>query len=465
MLSRKTQFMLDELRIVDGRLLGEALVEDEWAVREVFEPVFATTTAGLPLYKLVYNELARGQIKTTGGAGMALAETVLEPGTDVIIAAGDVDQAAIMLEALDGFVDRSDTLRQLVKRRGNERIVEGGSRIRVISSDVPSAYGLGGTHRRFRLICDELVTWRDERLFEALIGSTGKVADVQSIVLSNAGFGEGQSWQWRVRESARVEEWGRLFAPKGVIASWITPEWLAQMNVLLPPSAYARVILNEWTTGSGDFVSPEQWARCVDEDLYAQTRGEQGVRYYGGLDLGLTKDRTALAICHHSAGQVTLDELMVWQGSRSEPVSITAIEQAVIDAADRYPSLHVLADPWQLKGSLERLRGKVSVDEFVFSPQSVQRLSTTLYQSISAARLRTYPDAELEREVTSLLVVEREGGWRMDHRAGGYSDRAVALAMALHAAGEGSGSGQSRAYPLRQRIPTPSGMTPMVAAR
>jgi hypothetical protein len=295
-------------------------------------------------------------------------------------------------------------------------------------------------------------------LWEALVGATGKARDSQTIILSNAGFDQGVSWQWRIREAARTEPWGHLYSAKGIVASWITAEWLAQMHVLLPPAAYARVIMNEWTTGGGDFVSPAQWARCVDERWSQQSRGRPGVRYFGAVDLGLVKDRTALAIVHREGGEVVLDELLVWQGSRAEPVSITAIELALIDAADRYPGIVFLADPWQFKGSLERLRGKVSIDEFTFSGTSVQRLSTTLYQSISGARLRTYPDSELEREVCGLRVVEREGGWKMDHRAGGYSDRAVALAMALHAAGESAGSGQSRAYPITARIPMPRGM-------
>jgi hypothetical protein len=40
--------------------------------------------------------------------------------------------------------------------RGDTRHIEGGSRIRVIAADVPGAWGLGGTHPRFRVYCEEL---------------------------------------------------------------------------------------------------------------------------------------------------------------------------------------------------------------------------------------------------------------------------------------------------------------------
>ncbi len=58
----------------------------------------------------------------------------------------------------------------------------------MISSDAPTAWGLGGTYRRFRVICDELTVWKSEDLWAALVSATGKVTDAQTIILSNAGF-------------------------------------------------------------------------------------------------------------------------------------------------------------------------------------------------------------------------------------------------------------------------------------
>lgn len=82
----------------------------------------------------------------------------------------------------------------------------------------------------------------------------------------------------------------------------------------------------------------------------------------------------------------------------------------------------------------ERLRAAgVRVEAFTFSAQSVQRLSAALHNAVTSAALRVYPDEELEREVLGLQVVQTANRWRMDHRAGGFSDRAVALAMAVQA--------------------------------
>ena len=269
----------------------------------------------------------------------------------------------------------------------------------------------------------------------AFAPATGKTPDVQTIVISNAGYSQS-GWQWRVRESAGEADWAYLFTVDGVIANWVTDEWIAQMRALLPGSAFDRVIGNRWTSESGDFVTRSQWRRCVDPTLRERSWTPAHGTAYVGLDLGLTHDRTALAAVYVDGQEVVLDELQVWQGSRGEPVQIEAVERALVDLRRRHGGrLHVTADPWQLKASIQRLQSQgVSIEEFAFAPASIQKLSALLYETISGATLRVFDDQELEEEILGLQVVQRPSGWSFDHRAQGYSDRAVALAMATRAA-------------------------------
>jgi hypothetical protein len=422
-------FIEHEIVLADGRTVGDGLRNDPWIGLHVLAPILEVDEAGLPRYRLVYLELPRGHWKSGGAAAIATGEAALHPSTDVVIGAVDTDQARVVLENVAGYLQRNPEVGGLFTARRDEFVTRGGSRVRVISSDAPSAFGLGGTHERFRVICDELTAWKTEDLWIALASASGKVKDTQTIVLSNAGFDAERSWQWEIRQTADEAEWAYLFSADGVIASWITPEWVAQMQALLPAAAFERLIGNLWTTGAGDFVSVEQWRSCVDHEL-SPGRGGSG-RRFAGLDLGLTHDRTVLAVVHWDEDRIVLDELLVWQGSRAEPVSIAAVEAALVDASERWPSFEVYADPWQLKGSMERLRGRVRIQEWGFSQSSVRKLSVTLFNAITSATLRAYPDAELEREITGLRVVEAASGWRFDHRTGAFSDRAVALAMAI----------------------------------
>jgi phage terminase large subunit-like protein len=200
------------------------------------------------------------------------------------------------------------------------------------------------------------------------------------------------------------------------------------------PVAFARVIENSWTSAAGDFITRDSWRRLVEPGLRPRTTGDDG-RYYGGLDLGLMKDRTAFSIVHVDGERIVLDLLEVWEGTTSDPVSIFAIETYVDDAYRRFPGLRVTLDPWQAEGTFQKLaRAGRRIEKFTFSPKSIHGLSTTLYQSVQDETLRVYDDRELEHEVLSLQTRETPEGWRFDHRRGGYSDRVVALAMALQAA-------------------------------
>jgi hypothetical protein len=202
----------------------------------------------------------------------------------------------------------------------------------------------------------------------------------------------------------------------------------------LPPVAFARVIENSWTSAAGDFITRDAWRRLVEPGLRPRTTGDAG-RYFGGLDLGLTKDRTGFAVVHVEGERVVLDLLEVWEGTASDPVSILAVETFVDDAYRRFPGLRVTLDPWQAEGTFQKLtRAGRRIEKFTFSPKSIHGLSTTLYQCVQDETLRVYDDRELENEVLSLQTRETPEGWRFDHRRGGYSDRVVALAMALQAA-------------------------------
>lgn len=147
---------------------------------------------------------------------------------------------------------------------------------------------------------------------------------------------------------------------------------------------------------------------------------------------------------HFDGDTIVLDQLNAWQGRRTDPVSIATIERAIVDAAERYPGLIVWRDPWELRGSIERLQADgIKITEFTFGTGSVEKLSKVLYGAITAGDLRVYPDDDLEREILGLRTVLRPGGGcRLDHAAGGFSDRAIALALAAHAAlGRGRGLG------------------------
>jgi hypothetical protein len=294
-----------------------------------------------------------------------------------------------------------------------------------------TTYGLGGVGRGYLFIADELWAWRGRELWDALFTATGKTPLWRGIVLSNAGFGF-QSVAWEVRELCRTS--GPpfyLYSPEGPVASWLTYEWREMQRRSLPPNVYQRLIENKCVEGSGSFITRPQLQACIDPYLVPRLAGQPDVQYVAALDLGLKRDRTALAVGHldQEENTVVLDVLRTWQGSRSDPVSIAEVEEELLSLAGRFQLRRVAMDPWQLQSSLQRLGQTLPVSEFIFSAESVRRLSEALFNLIQTTRLRLYHDEELEKEFLALNVVQKGYVWRIDHTSAGYSDRAMALGM------------------------------------
>jgi hypothetical protein len=272
--------------------------------------------------------------------------------------------------------------------------------------------------------------WATRDFFDSLWSATGKVAMWRFIVLSNAGF-DKQGLAWTLREQARKEPWAYLYAPEGIQATWLSPTWVEQMRSTLPPEVFMRLIENKWTEGSGSFITRAMLDSCIDPERSQQLFGTSGTRYVAALDLGLVHDKTALAICHLDQHTPVLDYLRVWKGSHSSPVSIASVEDELLLVANRFRLRKLFVDPWQMQASVQRLKGQLPITEYRFTSESVRRLSEALYTAISTGRLKLFPDSELESELLSLNAVQKGYGWRVDHTAGQYSDRAMAIGMCL----------------------------------
>lgn len=429
------RFVLEQTVLVTGERLADVIDRDPWIRDNILMPIFAVNDSGLPVHRDLWKQLHRGSGKTLLIAATSIADILLHENCEWVCAASDKDQASLLIQAANGLIRRNPLLDgSLTVTKDIISAPSTGSQVRIISSDAASSFGLAVDRSRFRAVCEELTVWQPsgEQLYDSLITTTTKLADSQLIIVSNAGV--HRTWQEAVKDS--VAESGYYYAPQGVIASFADHDRIEQIRKSRPAPVYQRLYLNEWVSESGSFVSRDQYRACVDPELRAALTGEAGRGYYAGLDLGLTRDATALAVISRDrkGGTMKLDSLQVWQGSKGEPVSIVEIERALLDLSRRYPGVRVACDPWQLKGSLERLRGRVRVVEFPMSAASVSRLSQTLYSAITGKAISLYEDDDLEHEVLTLQTKQTAGGWRADHGSTGHNDRSTALSLAIQAA-------------------------------
>jgi hypothetical protein len=414
--------LLDVLRLEDGSRWGDVATESQRAdALAVLDRDSAT-----PYHWL---GRARGWSKTSdlGGLGLEVLITQAPPGSRSYAFAADRDQAALLVDALAGFVRRGGPqLADLVDVQAWKIVVRRtGASLEAMTADEASAWGL----RPFLVVCDELPMWRStrgaRRLWEAIASAVPK-ASGRLVVAGTAG--DPAHWSARVREHAIEDDLWRVSETHGP-PPWMPEHLVAEQRRRLPESSFQRLFENRWVSGEDRLVSEEDLAACVVLDGAQQA--EPGVRYVLGLDVGLKRDRTAACVCHLQDGVVTLDRIETWQGSRLRPVSLSDLEEWLVRAASEYRA-HVVVDPWQAALLVERLRRRgVRINEFPFSAQSVGRIASTLYQLLRERSLRLPDDEALLDELRNVRLRETSPGvLRLDHDSGRHDDRAVALALA-----------------------------------
>jgi phage terminase large subunit-like protein len=420
------------------RLLSSLVLEDgtPWGAKaEGWQKADAAAILADDGPRLHYLTRPRGGSKTSDLAGVCIAAllTQLPRRGRAFAFAADQDQAALLLDAIAGFVARTEGLGGALKIENYRVTAPNGARLTVMSADSASAWGLKGD----LFVVDEFTQWPTtpgpRRLWHAILSAIPKVAGCRLVLLSTSGdpahpshklLGQAKaSDQWRVAETPGP-------------CPWIDAAALDEQRRLLPESQFRQLHLNQWVESEDRLVDAEALADAVRLDGPQDER--PGVSYMLGLDLGIKADRTVLAVCHaekvegDGARRVVLDRLLVWSGSRLRPVKLDDVERAVLEASRRYNGAKCRMDPWQAVGLGQRLRREgVTVDEYAFGPQSVGRLASTLHLLLKDRRLWLYDDEELLDELANVRLRESSPGvLRMDHDPDRHDDRAIALALA-----------------------------------
>jgi phage terminase large subunit-like protein len=420
---RREQLILDSA----GTRLGDVI--EDWQVDRVFKPLDARQDDGRYRYRLAYLELPRGHAKTTMVAAEAVTQLVFGgPEWRGHMAAGDRDQARELFDAAVGFVRRNPALEPAFAILRDRLVARHtGATLRVHSADAPTAHGLQVSW----FAIDEFWNQPSRDLWDAFYTAVVKRPNWRGIVITTAGF-DKESICWQVRQMAQDRDDFYAFLADGQLASWITDEEIDRLRDTLPPHIFQRFVENKWVEGAGSFITREALQRCIDDRLAPESHGYRGINYYLGVDLGLKKDRTAAAIVHRDGPHVVLDDLAVWEGTRTNPVSIADVEDWIRSAAIRFPLRRIVMDPWQAQSTVQRFAGVI--EEFTFTAQRVARLSSNLFHLIQTAALRLYPDEDLEQELVELQAEQTSYGWRIDHARNKHDDRAMAIGMAALAA-------------------------------
>jgi hypothetical protein len=417
----------------DGRLYGEAF--EPWQEEFLFVPISQGKNA--------YIELPRGHDKTGAVAWISIEWLIFgDPEQSIIVAAADKEQAQILLTDLDAQVRRVPALQKMLKVKTYEVVFpEKHSRLKVIPADAGSSYGLKPT----RLIIEELHAWAGSSAVELKDSLWGSIAKrrAQVVVITNAGT--GRDWKWQFREAFRAEagedpERWHFYSAPGWVAKFSEKE-KRRLELGMHPLSRRRFIENEWLEeAEGAFCTTAQaWDCVVNYDPMAIARPPLVAQ---GIDLGLTHDAAVVSVVGMDYdGACSLLSMHVFPGSKEDPVLIEAVEEVAKANMASWQPLATAIDPWQAASTIQRIGPALRAEEFTFSTRRLQELTDALWQRVSSTRLRFWPGAgravqkgedwDLHRELKEAVVKETTYGSRIDHRAGGYSDRLISMGMAI----------------------------------
>jgi len=380
-----------------------------------------------------------------------------------IAAAGDHEQARLLRDAISKLLYVNPWLSSILEVQAYRVLNKHTeSSLEIISSDAPTAYGLTPDF----CICDEVTHWKKRDLWDALISSAAKRSTCMFVVICNAGLQD--DWCWQTREAIRQDPMWYFSRLDGPVASWISKDLLAEQERLLPSVAFRRLWLNEWgPAGCGDALSPEVIAAAFCPDLRKQKEAMPGFEYVGGLDLGVSRDASAVCILgihrgRYDHGRIRLAHTNIWLPSKGRKVDLQAVEDTLIDLNARFHLKALNFDPWQATHMAQRLSAtglgvaqntlrrynrqpvptsRVPMVEVPQTGPQLQKMATVLIEAFNDRRVELYPEGDLQRDISRLRIEERAYGFRLvsprdEH---GHGDLGSAFTLAMLAASELAG--------------------------
>lgn len=319
---RVIQFFERHLKHAKGSSAGQAFYLEPWQyklLRRLFG--WKSKATGSRKYKVLYVEIPRKNGKSTLGAGLALylLDADREQGAEVISAAADADQAAIVFDTAKEMIANSELLSsRIVSYRRSMVCHESASSYKVISATPRTKHGIN----LHGFIVDELHAQENRELVDVLITSMAYRSQPLQIFFTTAGH-DKNSICWEYHDYARKVQAGIIKDPtflpviyaadsekddwrdertwakanpnlgKTVRLDYLREQCEKAKEVPAYENTFKRLHLNIWTEQDSRWLPIEKWDACrIDYDESDLV----GRHCYAGLDLASTEDITALTL-------------------------------------------------------------------------------------------------------------------------------------------------------------------------
>ena len=424
------------------------------AERRFLEHAFVLDEDG----KLRYPEQVYSCPKKSGKttyAGIQTLTTVLLFGgayPEATLCANDKDQAAgRVFTMVRRIIECSPMLKKIAKITEFKITFPS---LNVTITAIPASFaGAAGGNQNISVFDENwaYVSERSRRLWDEMIPPPTRRIGCR-LSVTYAGFeGESTLLEELYKRGKQQPEIGPdLYAGDGIlmfwshtpVAPWQDQKWLDEMRRSLRPSAYQRLVLNEFASAEAQFVNMPAWDACVRPDLtpaapdkaiadmgWSRRVGEARQHRVGRCHLRQEDAKHAPRAASHVRSVAPMTPL----------ISKRRWSRRSLDWSKQFSLRKVYFDPYQLVAVAQRLaKAHIKVEEY---PQTLPNLTAAtqcLFDTIQSRSLALYPDAAMRLAVSRAVIVESSRGWRLDKLKQQHKiDVIVALGMACLAAVKG----------------------------
>lgn len=275
---------------------------------------------GFRRFKFAYNEIGRGNCKSTEASGLGLYELlgIGEPGAHVYSAATDKETARIVFDTAQLMLKRSPFLRERVTCYADNMHIPGtAAKFEPVASGAELLLGL----RPSFVIFDELHESPSPKLWEVFESAFGKRDSPMMYACTNSGY-DRHSVCWRKREYSVKVLTGLI--QDDTWFAWICgldegDDWEDEKNWIKPNpglgvmvklkelreaaakakndpaslNGFLRFRMSVWTTSEVAWMLQRVWDACMQPVVRGALRGR---RCFAGLDLSTTTDISAFVM-------------------------------------------------------------------------------------------------------------------------------------------------------------------------
>jgi phage terminase large subunit-like protein len=415
--------------------------------RRVLELAFRRDPSGALLFRLVVLSEPKKSGKSFIAACLALWWAVINPHSEIIITANDLEQSVSrVFKTMQALIEHNEALAREADVLSGSIRMHNGTLILPIASDYKGAAG----SRHSLVVYDEIWGFESEkarRLYEELTPPPTEHS-AWILIVSYAGFlGESdllQSIYDRGMSGKRVDDQLECYQSDELFMFWShTPrqpwqneKYYSEQKRILRPAQYSRLHENKWVSSESRFINPGIFDACVSPGLRPDTSGALFI----GIDASVKHDSTALVIVKYSenSDNLVLAAHKIWIPTAAEPMDFEGTVEFYLRRLENYRTRieKILVDPFQMHRTITTLeQADLPIEAFPQTQPNLTLATETLYNALANRRIMLYPADDLRQHVLNAASVETSRGFRLSKEKQSLKiDGAVALSFACVAA-------------------------------